>query len=187
MWVSFDVVLHRPEFTVTLLKLDENLQYQDNSDSDGESTGEAGPAGRRFFNRKRRTTDTSLSFVERGGQSATEGRLRRMSNVIARRPRTSSLHSGTAEGEAVEDKGDGGPATAWLATQGSRKLSSGGDEIEVATRGAAVAAAGAAGSTSNDDSAKEKELLPPFTMALAVMLTGLRVFVVDQVCGATFV
>lgn len=164
-------------------------QCQDNSGSDGESTGEVGPAGRRFFNRKRRSTDASLSTLERGGAATTEGRLRRMSNVIARRPRAASIPPITADGEAVEGGGGGGdPTTASLATRGGSRKSSSGDEIEVATRGASGAGAGAgvAGRRSGDDSDKEKEMLPPFTMALAVMLSGLRVFVVDQVCEAMF-
>lgn len=188
----FVFFLHRSNLLATIVrKLDQNSQCQDNSDSDEESTGEAGPAGRRFFNRKRRSTDASFSIAERGGAPTTEGRLRRMSNAIARRPRTSSLQSSTAEGEAVEGWGGGGggdPIAAPLATRGGSRKSSSGDEIEIATRGAAGAGAGAgagaAGRRSSEDSAKEKELLPPFTMALAVMLSGLRVFVVDQVCEA---
>lgn len=162
---------------------------QDNSDSDDESTGESGLSGRRFFNRKRRSTDTSLSFVDRGHPN-TEGRLRRMSNVISRRPRTSSLPSTTTEGEAAGDR-DRGHITASCAATG-QDLRASGDEVEVVTSGAAAAAgasnssvaqgAAAAGATdSNEEEDEEEDSLPPFTMALAVMLTGVRVFLVDQV------
>ncbi|CAN0027667.1 unnamed protein product, partial [Ectocarpus sp. 13 AM-2016] len=53
---------------------------------------------------------------------------------------------------------------------------------------AAAAAAAASETGSRDDppvekNEDEKEPLPPFTMALAVMLTGLRVLIVDQVLG----
>lgn len=171
---------------------------QDHSDSDDESTGEVGTSGRRFFGRKRRSTDASLSFVERGQQQQqqpnTEGRLRRMSNVISRRPRNSSLPlASTMEGEAVEDGGVRGRTATAAALPSARPAwvsRERGDEVEVETRGAVAAAAAAAASEAGgrddppvENNEDEKEPLPPFTMALAVMLTGLRVLIVDQVRG----
>ncbi|CAM9189340.1 unnamed protein product, partial [Hapterophycus canaliculatus] len=165
----------------------------DNSDSDGESTGESGISGRRFFTRKRRSTDASLSFVDRG-QPNTEGRLRRMSNVISRRPRTSSLPSTNTEGESVADR-DRGHITASSAAK-VEALRTVDDEVELATSGAAATAAenssrggdaqGAAvagARLKKEEEDEEEDSLPPFTMALAVMLTGIRVFLVDQVLG----
>lgn len=168
---------------------------QDNSDSDDGSTGESGISGRRFFTRKRRSTDASLSFVDRG-QPSTEGRLRRMSNVISRRPRTASLPSTTTEGEIVEGR-DRGHITESCAVK-VEVLRASGDEIEAASSGAAAVAAGSAGNRgdaegaaaasavdNNDEEDEDEDSLPPFTMALAVMLTGVRVFLVDQVRGTS--
>ena len=118
-----------------------------------------------------------MSSVDRV-QNNTEGqgRLRRMSLAMSRRPRASSLQTAASAAE-----GDG-QAPAPLGRQGATRKLIDGDEIEVATRGAAASAAGGGGGRVDheEETAKEKEL-PPFTMALAVMLTGLRVFVVDQV------
>lgn len=150
---------------------------QDHSDSDGESTGEAGP-GRRFFGRKRRSTDASLSSVDRV-QPSTEGRLRRMSLAMSRRPRASSVPTPSVGTTAAV--GVGGPGPAPLGRQGATRKLNDDNEIEVATRGAAAAAVAEGRTDNEEETGKEKELLPPFTMALAVVLTGLRVFVVDQV------
>lgn len=173
-----------PVLTIPAKKT-KTIWRQDHSDSDGEGAGEAGLAGRRFFNRKRRSTETSLASADRV-QPNTEGqgRLRRMSLAMSRRPRASSLQT-PAAGTSAE--GGGGPTPAPLGSQGASRKLNDGDEIEVATRGVAASAAGGGGGggrvDNEEETAKEKEL-PPFTMALAVMLTGLRVFVVDQVrCG----
>lgn len=118
-----------------------------------------------------------MSSIDRA-QPNTEGRLRRMSLAMSRRPRTSSVQSTASAGSAAE--GGGGPTVAPLGRQGATRKLIDGDEIEVATRGAAASAAAGGRIDNEEEIAKEKEL-PPFTMALAVMLTGLRVFVVDQV------
>ncbi|CAM9972424.1 unnamed protein product, partial [Ectocarpus sp. 8 AP-2014] len=113
-----------------------------------------------------------------------------MSNVISRRPRNSSLPlASTTEGEAVEVGSVWGRAATAAALPSARPAwvsRERGDEVEVETRGVAAAAATTNESEGRDDppaqnNEDEKEPLPPFTMALAVMLTGLRVLIVDQV------
>lgn len=138
---------------------------QDDSNSDEEDNGST-VGSRRFFTKKRRSTastgevSSALSIVE--GQQHHESRLRRMSNVMSRRSRTSS----TTSEVGPSDGGIGTTDSATAPREGSTMV------------GSDSRASGALGDAPMEE---EEKLPPPFTMALAVMLSGLRVFLVDQV------
>ena len=187
-----------PCFGTFLLSRRHCFAVQDDSDSDGDSA-EGTSANRRFFGRRRRqlSNDNYSASIDR---QHTEGRLRRMSNAMSRRPRTVPA---TGSSDGVD--GGSGPIVASSPAPGEagsagNKVDRGGKEVASASAGAA--GAGAAGETDagpadagrGDAAAKgeqdtQEALPPPITMALAVMLTGLRLFVVDQVrrfktCGS---
>lgn len=151
---------------------------QGDSDSEKEEGGGEG-ASRRFFPKKRRSSsnDVPISNAER---LPPEGRLRRMSNAMSRRPRT--LQASAAPGEA-DHSGSVHPA---LPPEQQNGRSSGGirstdGTAELSVSGENASAPGNQGAAGEETA--EEELPPPFTMALAVMLTGLRLFLVDQVGG----
>lgn len=165
---------------------------QDDSDSDDDEGSTAGGSSRRFFPKKRRhlSNDTAISASFNDRQHHAEGRLRRMSHAMSRRPRANTSSSA--------DGGSGPISAAPSAHRGSGALSPAGMQVTRRNRsrigdtgGEAAGGAGAATSADgggdgqtaeedDDEDSDKDELPPPFTMALAVMLTGLRLFLVDQ-------
>lgn len=59
--------------------------------------------------------------------------------------------------------------------------------VDAAAPDDSAAAGGDEDGTALGERTAQEELPPPFTMALAVMVTGLRVFLVDQVCLFMFI
>lgn len=148
----------------------------DSSDDDVETTG----GSRRFFVKKRRSVSTDVSSSAE--RHYPEGPLRRMSNAMSRRPRASSIQSvSTATAEEVFAEGLAPPG---LEPATKRGVGGGVGMENGGTAGEMVPSALAVG---GEEAAKEtkakamEEGPPPFTMALAVTLTGLRLFLVDQV------
>lgn len=170
------------------------------SDEDASSEprlGEERGGTRRFFGRRRKFSGDVAAFSTMApaeqrhhiADAAPQGPLRRrMSHVMTRRNRTlPTVSSGSSEGRIEGD--DGGDAVTATSKESLHDAKSG-DAPLTDTRGGVgqggldsvteahrekYGAEGEAG-----EKAKEAEP-PPFTMALAVMLTGLRLFVVDQV------
>lgn len=145
----------------------------DSSDDDVETTG----GSRRFFVKKRRSVSTDVSSSAE--RHYPEGPLRRMSNAMSRRPRASSIQSvSTATAEEVFAEGLAPPGLEAATKDGV------GGGVGMESGGTVVPSALAGG---GEEAAKEtkakamEEGPPPFTMALAVTLTGLRLFLVDQV------
>lgn len=144
----------------------------DSSDDDVETMG----ASRRFFVKKRRSSSTDVPLT--GERHYPQGPLRRMSNAMSRRPRTGSLQSApNATAEDVIAEGLAGPDSGAATKNGVGVAGDG-----AAGEGAASAVAVGSEEVAKDTNAKAAEdEPPPFTMALAVTLTGLRLFLVDQV------
>lgn len=133
-------------------------------------------ASRRFFSKKRRNYSGEVSSQSTEKQSEGGGPLRRrMSQVMTRRSRTAPTHS------LESSEGPDGDHTAASAAAGNVVIEASNTpgEMEVGTNGVV----GIDGPEEAGLAAPEKaeEEPPPFTMALAVTLTGLRLILVDQV------
>lgn len=136
----------------------------------------------RFFGKRRRasTVDALSSTSER---QLPEGRLRRMSHAMSRRQRTvqpvfvssddASEGVTTLEGSRQQQQG------VQTAEEDDNAASS---SVDAAAPDDGAAAVGDEDEADLGKRNAQEELPPPFTMALAVMVTGLRVFLVDQVC-----
>lgn len=109
-----------------------------------------------------------------------------MSNAISRRPRaipmsaTSSEAADGGSGPIASDRHwrEAGSVKETARETGANETAGGGaagemDPVRASTSGEEGVA--------RDEDSDQENLPPPFTMALAVMLTGLRLFVVDQV------
>lgn len=183
-------------FDVTVRPQNESMDSDEDASSEAR-LGEERGGPRRFFARRRKFSGdvAALSIMASAEQrhhnadAAPQGPLRRrMSHVMTRRSRTlPTVASESSEGRV---EGDGGGDAVTASSKESLDDTKSGDVPPTDTRGG-VGEDGLDTVTETnreiygavddaEDKAKEAEP-PPFTMALAVMLTGLRLFVVDQV------
>lgn len=136
----------------------------------------------RFFSKRRRasTVDALSSTSER---PPPEGRLRRMSHAMSRRQRTVQpvfvSSDDASEGVTVLEGSRQQQQGVQTAAEDENAASS---PVDAAAPDDGAAAGGGEGGAALGERNAQEELPPPFTMALAVMVTGLRVFLVDQVC-----
>lgn len=193
IWLNWQVSWHYCR------QQDQSSDSEDDVSSEPRLGGERG--ARRFFTKRQRkvsgdagATVTTSAAERQHTDVAQQGALRRrMSKVITRRNRTVPTLSSGSSDKAIEGVlgGDDAPAAISIEDRDAVKNSEP-PVVDVNGReeggGGTTIAGMRDGNDGADDGAEEKEARqeepPPFTMALVVMLTGLRLFVVDQVCCA---
>lgn len=169
------------------------------SDSDDDVSSEARLAeergARRFFTKRHRRGSvdagsmlTASSVERQNTDAAQQGTIRRrMSKVVTRRNRTVPVMS---SGSDMAGEGGGGDDTGAYSSPEDQDAVKNGEALVVDVNdsgedggGAKITETRIGNDRANGDAEEEaeQEEPPPFTMALAVMLTGFRVFVVDQV------